>query len=96
MTGDHTASNSNPRVTMRLTEAGTRHYIRIHSDHFTYAAARRIIGELVSGYGRRQRTKCARHGATCLVVYDAGEHMFYIMTMPTRVGMTRGRTHSRA
>jgi hypothetical protein len=86
----------NPRVTMRLTEAETRHYIRNNSAHITYAAARRIIGELCSGYGRRQRTECARHGATCLVVYDADEHMSYITTDAYATGRTRGRTPCRA
>jgi len=47
MTSNSAQVASNPRVTMWLTEAETRHYIRNHSGHLTYAAARRIIGELL-------------------------------------------------
>jgi len=36
--------SNNPHVTMRLTEAEVRHWIRNHSEHITYAAARRIVG----------------------------------------------------
>jgi hypothetical protein len=72
--------NTNPRVTMRLTETEVRHYIRNHSHQFTCAAARRIVAELTSGYGKRSRCECHAHGASCVIVYDAGEHFFYVTT----------------
>ncbi len=65
-------------ITKRLTADETREFIKDHSGHFTYGPAGRIMGEHYDNPSLV--TYCYKHGDSCSIRYDAGEHFFYITT----------------